>query len=292
MMFIVGQVLNDSVREDGKHRLTSVELTVPSVVLPDLISTRACSVSVRVRENVDELLNVTEQIEFLPEDNAIRTAFGEKRFVTFWQDARKALLQEAGRARNLPEPPNLKLLESLLAPFSHSDIVITASDWKPLRTLAEMSTTRFETSKVWDCIEMCLANSTPFSRPNFAWHLPYIADEDIEPVCHFMWDKGAECGMSPQALEGAAMRLLCKVAAVRCHRVSRELGGRTPTFTEELELYDALTAYPRGLRDEAEHIAFPAVDGARAGHLPGWITFKDVAAGEYVETMKRTSERA
>ncbi|MBD9544220.1 FAD-dependent thymidylate synthase [Ensifer sp. ENS04] len=145
-----------------------------------------------------------------------------------------------------------QIVNRLLEPFTHINVVVTATDWDNFFTLRDHPDAQPEIQVLAREIKAAMAASTPIEMGDGDWHLPYVTDEDQA---------------SPDDL--------IKVSVARCARVSYLThDGRKTTVEEDVELHDRLVVAEPLHASPAEHQATPF--GARDKNFNGWRQYRSI----------------
>lgn len=181
-----------------------------------------------------------------------------------------------------------QIVNRLLEPFSHINVVATATEWENFFGLRlhkdaqpEMRALAMEMWKVRSA-------STPKLLQVGTWHLPFWTDEDHMDMCtgkaheNFYLEMKAKYGV-----ETALASIPIRVSVARCARVSYESfeTGKRSTVEEDLALYDKLLSAQPLHASPAEHQATPDVwngDLDRTNVLGGWPWMQPDQHGNFI----------
>lgn len=176
-----------------------------------------------------------------------------------------------------------QVVNRLLEPFSHINVVATATEWDNFFGLRLHKDAQPEMRKLAVTMWGELKASVPKSLYPGQWHLPYIDEGDhnlaLEACVHM--------DMKP-------LDILIRVSVARCARVSYRSfeTGRRSTVIEDLRLYDRLVGGTPIHASPAEHPATPdslITDASpRAiweypehhGNFIGWRQYRKMLPGE------------
>jgi thymidylate synthase ThyX len=140
------------------------------------------------------------------------------------------------------------LCNRLLMPFTHANVVLTATEWGNFFRLrldkAADPTMRALAEAMW----VVMQESKPKLLRSGEWHLPF-ADNSQD------WDEIETAEVDEAAID----KTLIKISVARCARVSYESfeTGKRSTVEEDLKLYDRLLASRPVHASPAEHQATP-----------------------------------
>ena len=157
--------------------------------------------------------------------------------IAAWIDARDYAIQVA-RAFDAAGY-HKQIVNRLLEPFSHINVVVTATEWDNFYELRRHEDAQPEIHALADAMYEAQAASKPKLLQPGEWHLPYIT------VGEFLDDQMSD-----------DQRIKCSVA--RCARVSYLThDGLQPLPEKDLELYDRLVGAVPLHASPAEHQATP-----------------------------------
>lgn len=167
-----------------------------------------------------------------------------------------------------------QVVNRLLEPFSHINVVVTATEWSNFFALRCHPAAQPEMRVLAEAMRTAMAKSDPVSLAPGQWHLPYVPDAHGCEVCIVGYDP-------------------LKVSVARVARVSYKThDGREPDFEEDLRLYARLVGSVPLHASPTEHQATPdewrGWSGAYGsyerpelhGNLRGWVQFRKTLAGE------------
>ena len=185
-----------------------------------------------------------------------------------------------------------QIVNRLLEPFCHINVVVTATEWSNFFALRCHPAAQPEMRILAEAIRDAMAGSEPALLKADAgeWHLPYV-DRDYENALVSRDDTGPYWKDEP----------MIKISVARCARVSYlTQEGREPTVAEDLALYDRLVGATPLHASPCEHQATPDtgmfVTGVDRkiqdlspdrwnnwhlhGNLVGWIQYRKTLPGE------------
>jgi hypothetical protein len=302
---IEAHVVCDSISPQGK-RLTTFKLRYPKFIHGEFMTHRLISRNA----SSSRAIPVSKLVEEVRSDE-LRAA------PVFWGKNQKGM--QAGEELEEPELSEVKdrwrhcaltaaemaqdlaafgahkqVVNRLLEPFSHINVVATATEWDNFFGLRLHKDAQPEMRALaiamWETRKM----STPKELKPGRWHLPYVDEETMSRP-------SSRTGTWPLKDE------LIKISVARCARVSYESfeTGKRSTIEEDLKLYDRLLA---ALKDPmqplhaspAEHQATPddpvpleLRDSYRCdwrhpnqhGNFVGWRQYRKMLPGEAVAPL-------
>lgn len=156
------------------------------------------------------------------------------------------------------------LCNRLLMPFTHGNVIITATEWDNFFGLrldkAADPTMRALAVAMWEAYKA----SEPVRKDPGDWHLPFADDaatwDDLEDYATEATIQ-EHIGFAGKSVEENIDALLIKISVARCARVSYESfdTGKRSTVEEDLRLYDRLLSAQPLHASPAEHQATPDV---------------------------------
>lgn len=179
---------------------------------------------------------------------------------------RFAAIQAADIAESFDEAGYHKQVANrLLEPFTHINVVVTSTSWAnfyALRCHADADPTmKALADAMWEAHQA----STPLVLSRHDWHLPYITEWDRENM--------------------STIQLLISSAA-RCARVSySNHNGSSPSFQDDLALYEKLVTADLVHASPLEHQAMPDPDGFQEnlwGNFQGFIQYRKTVPNEAI----------
>lgn len=178
-----------------------------------------------------------------------------------------------------------QLVNRLLEPFSHINVLISATEWDNFFGLRLDRAAQPEMRSLAEAIWREWNESRPTLLKPGQWHLPFVSDYEIQLAFDM---RGAEsCPDGP-------IGILRRVSVARCARVSYESfeTGKRSTVEEDLALYDRLLGAQPLHASPAEHQATPdelssLADGHdhwdhpdEHGNFTGWRQYRKMLPGE------------
>src|SRR6267154_1252774 len=153
-----------------------------------------------------------------------------------WSDAAYEVAKHAEKMLDLGV--HKQIVNRLLEPFSHINVVATATEWDNFFGLRlhrdAQPEMRALAIAMWEAYK---ASEPKLLKPG-EWHLPFISDSDagaiIQSVVDAEWPE--------DTIDDRALEICRKVSVARCARVSYESfeSGRRSTVEEDLLLHDRL----------------------------------------------------
>lgn len=140
-----------------------------------------------------------------------------------------------------------QIVNRILEPFSHINVVVTATEWNNFFGLRLDKGAQPEMRALAIAMYNMRAVNVPTTLSIGQWHLPFVSDDD--------WRSDADNHEYPKTLELTMLR----VSVARCARVSYESfdTGKRSTIEEDLALYDKLMGAQPVHASPAEHQATP-----------------------------------
>lgn len=159
-----------------------------------------------------------------------------------------------------------QIVNRLLEPFVHINVVITATAWGNFFDLRDHEDAEPHIAHLARDMKKALENSTPkFIRPG-QWHLPFIKDGEL-----------VRLAMHAMHLEADTYMLAAKVSAARCARTSfLTHEGKETTIDQDLELFGKLLVAEPVHASPAEHQATPNETSDWDANFRGWKQLRKV----------------
>ena len=169
-----------------------------------------------------------------------------------WLEARDSAIQFARRFHAAGY--HKQVINRLLEPFMHINVVVTATEWANFFGLRDHDDAEPHIRLLAQKMKDAMASSKPEKLHPGEWHLPYVTQQDRQQFTNY----GAD---NPEPL--------IKVSVARCARVSYLThDGRTTTVEEDVALFDRLVGGVPLHASPTEHQATP--DGAEVSRSMGW----------------------
>ena len=188
-----------------------------------------------------------------------------------------------------------QIVNRLLEPFSHINVVVTATDWNNFFKLRRHPDAEPHIRELADAIFEAMKWSVPRPMFNGDWHLPYVTGADWSQVDQTLtkkYDPDAAGSHIPSEKDCRdanlkAIQILRKVSTARCARVSYYTHeGYETAIEEDLALHDKLVGSSPIHASPAEHQATPPMDFSKyflgadisqlEGNLSGWIQYRKI----------------
>lgn len=294
-MTISAKIIADSINSEGV-RLTTMQLRYPRFIHAEFMTHRvfsrnaSSSRAIPVKRLIDDVLNDTAMpihwgknqpgMQAREEHEALvdvwyRDEGYAKRFRDeAWFEARDKAIDIA---RSFDAAGYHKqIVNRLLEPFSHINVVVTATDWDNFYELRRHPDAQPEIKALADAMWEAQQASTPEFLRDGKWHLPYV------DVSDFILPDNPKLIDVPSAL---------KVSVARCARVSYLThDGKKPDIDSDLALYDRLVGSVPLHASPAEH---QARAGAQRGDLmsnfdPTWYQYRKILEDEYANKSRKT----
>lgn len=154
-----------------------------------------------------------------------------------------------------------QIVNRLLEPFSHINVVVTANQWTNFLSLRDHKDAEPHIAILARDIKAALAASTPRLLYPGDWHLPWVSDEDYDRL----WES--------QLTDGEALAEAKKLSVARCASVSyKTVEGFDMTQERASSLYDKLVAGVPLHASPLEHQCTP----------DEWLKSGDYGAGHWL----------
>lgn len=138
-----------------------------------------------------------------------------------------------------------QIVNRVLEPYSHINVVCTATDWANFYALRRHHDAQPEIHALADVMWEVHQASIPERLLPGEWHLPYVTKDDIR-----------EAYNGPS--QSYSWKMLKAISVARCARVSYLThDGKEPNIAEDLKLYDRLVGSVPLHASPAEHQATP-----------------------------------
>lgn len=284
-MTITAKIIADSVSKGS--RITTMQLRYPRFIHAEFMTHRVFSRNA----SSSRAIPVSRLIKDVLEDTAMPIHWGknqpgmqahEQHDALIWAGggasytAQQAWRQARDNAINVARAYaeagyHKQIVNRLLEPFSHINVVVTATDWANFFELRDHPDAQPEIMLLAQEMKAEMLLSEPVEmKGDFAWHLPYVAEGDMQELAD---------GLQSRDLD-ELIELACKVSAARCARVSYLThDGATPRLEADVALFDRLAAGRPLHASPLEHQATPR-DG-RFANFKGWQSFRNI----YERTM-------
>lgn len=299
---ITAKIIADSISE-AEIRIITVQLRYPHYIHPQLLthrvfsrnssSSRAIPVKKLIQDVIDDPVyplhwgknqqgmqareECNEMVNCWLYDDPAGTAI--HKMMTreqAWDDEREHAIKKA-QAYDAAGY-HKQIVNRLLEPFSHINVIVTATEWENFFKLRRHEDAQPEIQALGDAVYKAIEESKPKLVQQDEWHLPYLTDEDLD----FVFTKSEQFH--------SRNHLLISLSAARCARVSYLTHeNKKPTIEQDLNLYKRLIDARPPHMSPVEHQATPDVredlrknkwvDGDLHGNYRGWIQFRKMLEG-------------
>jgi hypothetical protein len=148
-----------------------------------------------------------------------------------------------------------QVVNRLLEPFAHINVLITATDWDNFFELRDHKDAQPEIEALAKAIKAAFEDSEPELLQPGEWHLPFITTNDVVEVIDYLRNR-----IKINPTDERIRDRLIKISVARCARTSYLTHeGTKPTIEKDLELYDRLVGARPLHASPAEHQATPDV---------------------------------
>lgn len=297
-MTISAKIIADSVSPEG-YRLTTMQLRYPRFVHAEFMTHRVFSRNA----SSSRAIPVERLIQDIIDDTAMPIHWGKNqkgmqaheelgpieraRARGVWRRARNRAIEQAQKMIEIGA--HKQIVNRLLEPFSHINVLVTATEWTNFFGLRDHPDAQPEIRVLAQCMKAEMATSTPKLLKPGEWHLPYVTEDDVVDCGVKNLQK---CGGFVVECDGSD---LVKISVSRCARVSYLTHeGKRPSIKEDLELYDRLIGSKPLHASPAEHQATPDQynepekprtgweQPEQHGNLVGWIQYRKTLPGECI----------
>jgi thymidylate synthase ThyX len=156
-----------------------------------------------------------------------------------------------------------QLVNRLLEPFAHINVVVTSTQWSNFFALRDHPDAEPHIALLAQAMKQALSDSRPTELKHLDWHLPYVSEEE----------------QSYLSVDGALA-----VSVARCARVSYMThDGQVPNIKEDIDLAQKLLGSTPLHASPAEHQAQVnyTSKGLYCGNLgSGWVQHRKILKGE------------
>ena len=302
---IAAEVAADSVSREGK-RLTSYKVRYPWFIHGEVMTHRLLSRNASSNRAIP-LAKMLAEVE--SDDLRAEPVFwgGEQKGMEPASEVlsvnrarnawRRAALHAAAEAKTLGElGVHKSLCNRLLMPFTHANVIITATEWDNFFGLrldkAADPTMRALAEAMW----AAMGESDPVHKDPGDWHLPF-ADSSRD------WDEMETAEVDEADID----KTLIKISVARCARVSYETfeepgkPARRSTVADDLALFKRLLGAQPMHASPAEHQATPDdvytggefrgfkngrwMRPEEHGNFNGWRQYRKMLPGESVAPL-------
>lgn len=246
-MAYAARIIKDSVSPLG-HRLTTMEVTFPRIVLSEFNTHRMFS-----RNSASSrAIPVSKTIERIKEDPFIPIYWGKN------QSGMQAKQELQGHERHLAEAvwrgsldsalehaealvelgAHKQLVNRILEPFMWHTAIVTATEWSNFFGLRVDENAQPEIYRIAELMLEVYTSSEPLDLKLHEWHLPYTRQEDLAEFGHDLTHPD-----------------LRKISAGRSARVSYLTQDGKRDLQKDIDLHDSLAR--NGHMSPLEHVARP-----------------------------------
>lgn len=300
-MTISVKIIADSVSPHG-IRLTTFQLRYPRFIHSEFLTHRMFSRNA----SSSRAIPVAKLIEDIERDPAMPIHWGknqpgmqarealdahaeEEAFAT-WTDALESAISCAKNMARINA--HKQIVNRLLEPFSHINVLVTATDYENFFALRLHEDAQPEIKMLADAMWNARETSTPTPLNVGDWHLPYVTKQDGSLAYRFL--KTGRITRDEPPLE-EIQKTLTQISVARCARVSYLTHeGKESTVEEDLKLYGRLVGSSPLHASPAEHQATPDEENYQEGavldwehpelhgNFRGWIQYRKTLAGEFI----------
>jgi hypothetical protein len=275
-MTIKAQVIADSISPEGV-RLTTMQLRYPRFIHAEFMTHRqfsrnaSSSRAIPVMKLVEDVVNDPVYPSFWGANQKGMQASEECAAPVevhhpmsreqAWDVARGHAIMFAKAYANAGY--HKQIVNRLLEPFSHINVVVTATEWSNFFALRDHLDAQPEIRQLAKEMRDRMEWSIPQGLDYDEWHLPYVIDEE-------RYDRN--------------IAIKCSVA--RCARVSYlTYEQKKPNVEEDLKLYGRLLGAQPIHASPSEHQAKPFEDNGwedirKCGNFKGWQQYRKMIPGE------------
>lgn len=298
-MTISAKIIADSVSPEG-IRITTMQLRYPRFIHAEFMthrvfsrnasSSRAIPVERLIQDVIDDTAMPVKWFKNKPGMQGTEELVGTERdeMIRNWIDGRNNAVE---RARGIAAwGAHKQHVNRLLEPFSHINVVVTATEWSNFFALRDHPDAQPEIMVLAQQMKLAMEQSTPQYLKPGQWHLPYVTDDERKMFRHFPIE------------DDERQNSMTQISVARCARVSYLTHqGKKPDFTDDMRLYERLLASTPLHASPAEHQATPDTGGvmvdasggptarkpyfhwdnfAKHGNFRGWIQFRKTLPNE------------
>lgn len=267
------KIIADSIGKSG-HRLTTMEVTFPRLVLAEFNTHRvfsrnsASSRAIPVNKQLDRIKNDPFAPEYWGANQSGMQAFAEldnesrELARTEWLAARDDTVAHVEKLLDIGL--HKQITNRLLEPFMWHTVVVTATEWSNFFALRANEMAQPEIRTIAEMMLDIYEKSTPRELADDEWHLPLIQPEEYDGV----FEKSEDAR---------------KISAARCARVSYLTHDGKRDLSADITLYTRLTS--GGHMSPLEHVARPLtseelVESEHRGNFRGWIQLRKLVPNE------------
>lgn len=267
------KVLADSIA-DGV-RLVTAQVTFPRFILAEVNTHRMLSRS----SASSRAIPIEKAIRAVLDSPFMPAAFGANKkgmqagstddvdqhlAASAWMSALRAACSHASQLADIGV--HKQWAGRLIETFKHHTAIITATEWKNLFALRRHPAAQPEFQDAANAIYAAMEQSVPCVLGPGQWHLPFILDEDWEPIFDRAYTASPRTKPSEpfsRHVTNTAWRLAAKISAARCARVSYLTHEGKRDIDADLALYEKLAGADPKHSAPLEHAAAVALCSPR-----------------------------
>lgn len=255
-------------------RLTTLVVTCPLAIAQQLKTLRALSVTspfatLPADQEVKRLIEYARVDPALPRlrDHGSIDEFSLKRTNMVWLQARDAVCEKIEYWSTVKHTPSIELAQRLLAPWLHTSVIVSATEWDELLSANARTDFGEEITDVVAHVTAALDRSKPNTLEPGQWYIPFVGMGDIEDLALAAFADSGTIPVDQKRLEGRVTELTFRLSASRLARYAN--GDATPMHIgDELKFYKPMYN-SRAIFPYLEHIATPDF---RADHTGWWAS--------------------
>lgn len=306
-MTIKAKIVADSISPIGK-RITTFQLYYPRFIHAEFMTHRQFSRNASSSRAIP-IKTTIERVKNDPafpvrwgangkgmQDHGELSKAGQDNAKSIWLAARDDAVLWAEALLDSVEVPHKQIVNRILEPFSHIEVVVTStefSNWFGLRQHKDADPTiQHLANQMRDVYD----NSIPKELENTDWHVPYVTEEDISEARKIALSVEANDldikTWSDERRKDFIYNILIKISVARCARVSYLTHNKKrPSFVEDIKLADRLIGSTPKHASPAEHQAKPdplftspltVYNRKSWGNLVGWHQFRKMIPNEEI----------
>lgn len=271
-MPIEAKVIADSISPEG-DRLTTLECTFHRFILSEFNTHRAFS-----RNSASSrAIPITKTIAQVTLDPAIPIVFRKERpgmsggeILDFQDELRRSWASDAQRAAELAEYYMQKgvhksIVNRILEPYMWHTVVVSATDYENFFVQRMTESAQPEIVSLAYRMSEALDASVPQAVDIGGWHLPYLTEEELNPV---------RSDLNLAALQALSVS---RVAGVSYNRL-----GKIREIQKDFDLYQRLRNANPPHWSPFEHVATPVHPNMiRTANFKGWLQLRQILEEEY-----------
>ena len=280
------KIIADSLNPTG-DRLTTFVLTYPRFIHAEVMTHRVFSRNA----SSSRAIPVKKQIQMVVDNPVIPLAFTKNKAgmqggaaltgdqhdqaVASWLSARDMAVIWAKTLADLEV--HKQYANRILEPFAHITVVLSGTDFNNFFALRCHEAAQPEIRVLAEQMYVAMQVNEPDTLKYGEWHLPFITQKEKDVGLH-----EGSVKIGPLTNDD-----LVKMSVARCARVSYLTHeGKSPTFAEDLALYDRLVGAAPIHASPAEHQASAALGGHRSGNLVGFLQYRKTLPNENIENFE------